>query len=82
MPRVRFTRGVVWNGDHKNPGDEADVSEREAFVLCEGYKKAVRIDGKEMVARHSGPVEEVVETRDPTADHRDPEPQPAKRGKR
>jgi hypothetical protein len=46
MPRVRFVRGVVWNKEPRGAGEEHELSEREARIVCDGYKDAVRIDSE------------------------------------
>lgn len=80
MPRIRFVRGVIWNKEPRGVGEEHDVTEREAFMLCEGYKDAVRITGE--APQSSGmTVREQIVTRDPVAEHRDPASEPAKRRK-
>lgn len=81
MPVIRFVRGTVYNQKPCNIGDEIEVTEREAFALV-GAKRAERVDGKEMVVKASGMVtQDVIETRDPVAEHRDPAVQPAQRRK-
>ncbi len=81
MPLVRFTRGIIWKGQSVGPGDTAEVTDPEAFRLCEAYKDAERVDGKTMFATHTGLVDNVVQTRDPVAEHRDPVAPSSKRKK-
>ena len=45
MERIRFVRSVVFKGEHVGPGQEVNVTAREAFLMVEGYKDAVRVDG-------------------------------------
>ncbi len=81
MPLVRFIRGCVWGGEGRGPGDEVEVTDKEALILCDHYKDAVRVDGKQMVVQAMTTRQEI-ETRDPVAEHRDPVAQPLKRGKK
>ena len=80
MPRIRFVKGVIWKGEGVGPGFEAEVSDKEAQILCDGYKDAVRIDGGEAPKRTGMTVEDVIH-RDPVAEHRDPATRPSGRRK-
>ena len=64
MPKIRFLRGVVVDGEQYGAGKEAEVSDRMARVLCDGYKDAVRIDGSE-APTHTG-----MTVKDSMLDHR------------
>ena len=81
MPRIRFIRGTNFRpGDAVGEGDERDCSEGEARMFCDGYKDAVRIDGEPKPTRGMT-ANEVIEQRDPVAEHRDPQVRPAKRSR-
>lgn len=83
--RIRFTNGIVFRGESVAPGDEADVTPREAFLLCEGYKDAVRVDGtgRKATSTTANLTEglEIVHG-DPAAEHRDPVIKPASQSRR
>jgi hypothetical protein len=49
-------------------------------MFCDGYKDAVRIDGETPKSRGMTATE-VIEQRDPVAEHRDPMAKPAKRSR-
>jgi hypothetical protein len=72
MPRVRFVRGTIWKGEGVSPGHEAEVTERDAYALCEGYKDAVRVDGSEAPKPTGMTTKDVIVDRQVTANHRDP----------
>jgi len=78
MPRIRFVNGVVWGEVARAVGEEIDVTDREAFILCEGYKDAERVDGTKRVALPQADLN-VIQTRDPVAAHRDPVIETSKR---
>lgn len=75
LEHIRFLRGVMFRGESRAPGDEMDVTPREAFTLVEGYHDAERVDGSSRKATAStvGDALEVVHG-DPVAEHRDPAP--------
>lgn len=81
MPQVQFVRGTIWNREPREPGEVAEVSERDAYILCDGYKDAVRIDGAAPKAPTGMTVREQIQTRDPVAEHRDPVVEPTRRRK-
>ena len=79
MPLIRWIRGTVYQGKPCNIGDQTEVTDREAYILV-ASRRAERVDGKDMAAKASGMVtQDVLETRDPVAEHRDPVARPAKR---
>ncbi len=83
--RIRFLRGIVFRGHPVGPGEEADVTPREAFLLVEGYKDAVRVDGstRRPVATTANVLDGVeVVHGDGTVEHRDPVVQPASQSRR
>jgi hypothetical protein len=71
MPKVRFIRGIVFQGEPVGPPMEMEVSDRDAQILCEGYKDAVRIDG-EAPKPASMTTKDVIVDRQVTASNRDP----------
>jgi hypothetical protein len=72
MPTVRFIRSVVWKGEGVHPGSIAEVTEQEAYAVCEGYKDAVRVDGSEAQKPTGMTTKDVIVDRQVTAQHRDP----------
>jgi len=80
MSVIRFIRGTVWKQDVVNVGDQIEVTEREAILLCDGWKKAERVDG-EAPAPRGMTVRDEIQTRDPVAEHRDPVAKPSMRRK-
>lgn len=72
MPRIRFVRGVVFDGEQRGPGEEAEVSDKWASILCDGYKDAVRVDGSEAPKLTGMTVKDSLQDRVPTVAHRDP----------